>query len=106
MPSPRRDDEEIPLTPVEALSHNDTESLSREDVVHGAARLAVPLRVHPGPNQLDPAADGAQRRTACGRVDILHGHIVKWASIGLGELLARRIRMFRRIVHQATKTVR
>jgi hypothetical protein len=49
MPGPRRDDKEISLAPVEALSRDDAEALPREDVVHGAARLAVRLRAHTGP---------------------------------------------------------
>jgi len=52
----------------------------------GAPRLAVRLRVQARPEQLDPAADGTERRAAGSGIDIFHCHIVKGAGIHLGKL--------------------
>src|SRR5262245_53679948 len=86
VPGPRRHREEIPLAPVEALAFDHTEALSGENMIDGAARLAVCLCLHARPDQLDPTADGTESRAAGGGIDIFHCHIVKGAGIHLGKL--------------------
>src|SRR5215510_9510903 len=66
MPGPWRDREKIPLAPVEALPRNHARALPCKDMVDGATRLAVGLRLDAGPDQLDPAGHGGQGVPACG----------------------------------------
>src|SRR5919109_2899125 len=79
MPGPRRDHEKIPLAPVEALPRDHARALACKDMVDGAARLAVGLGPDAGPDQLDPESHGGRGVPACGRIGILHRHIIERA---------------------------
>ena len=89
MVGPTGNYEHVSLLPVEADAPNDRGATSFEHMVDGAVHLAMRFGVNSRPNHLNPCCHRIHDRPARVRICIFQGDVIKWAGIGLGQIIER-----------------
>ena len=86
---PGRQSDDVALAPFELLPVDDRRAVALDDIIHGAAGMAVRLGAFAGPQQLDHAGHRRQHRAAGLRMTVLQQDAVEGTALMVAQRCER-----------------